>query len=93
MRLVPVPTIPEACTWTEQDRNTAARVLSYQLAELLTLYGSAVTLEALALALRADMQPAAQAIHAPRLAAMYDAAAVMVRGMSTELERAERDRR
>jgi hypothetical protein len=93
MRLVPVPTIPEAETWNAHNRAQTARVLSHQLAEMLSLYGSAVTLEALALALRADMQTAAEAIGAPKLAAMYDAAATMVRGMATELERAEMERR
>lgn len=92
MRLVPVPTIPETCTWNPQDRATAARVLSYQLAEMLSTYGSAVTLEALALAFKADMQPAADAIRAPRLSATYDATATMVRGLATELERREASR-
>lgn len=92
VRLVPVPTIPDRETWNPQDRATTARVLSHQLAELLSTYGADVTLEALALALVADMQPAAELIGAPRLAAMYHSAAIMVRGMATELERAEQAR-
>lgn len=93
MRLVPVPTIPETSTWNARDRATAARVLSHQLAEMLSTYGSSTALEALALALLADMQPAAEAIAAPRLAAMYQAAALMARGMAEELEKAEKERR
>lgn len=93
MRLVPVPTIPESCTWNAADRATCARILSHQLAEMLSTYGSAVVLEALALAFKADMQPAADAIQAPRLSAMYDAAATFVRGIATELERTEAERR
>lgn len=92
VRMVPVPTIPDTARWTAADRAHTARVLSYQLAELLSTYGSRTTLEALALAYRADMQPAADAIRAPRLAAAYQAAAAMLEGMAEQLDRAEADR-
>lgn len=93
VRLVPVPTIPESDRWTAAEQATAARVLSHQLAEMLSTYGSGVTLDALAAALAGDMREAAYAIRAPRLAANYTAAAVMLRGMGETLQQAEEARR
>lgn len=89
VRMVPVPTIPDSARWTAADRAQAARILSYQLAEMLSTYGSATTLQALALAYRADLQPAADAVHAPRLSASYQAAAAMLQGMAEQLDQDE----
>ncbi len=76
-------------SWTTADRATAARVLSHQLTELLAEYGAAVVFDALATSLRADLEPAAQAMHAPKLAAAYWSAASIIEGTAAHLDRME----
>jgi hypothetical protein len=89
MRLVPTPTIPAANTWTDADRATTARVLSYQMAEHMSTYGVAVVLDSIRLALAVDMEQAARAAGLPALAATYWATAAMLQGMAEHLDRAE----
>lgn len=86
MRLIPVPTVPDAERWTDAERAQAARVLSHQLAEMLSTYGSRTTLEALQLAFEADMVPAADAIGAQSLARLYTATGRALLALADSIE-------
>lgn len=83
------PQVPDSPTWNKDDRATATRVIALQLAELAGMYGAGLVCEALALALRADLAPAAEQIHAPELARRYVDAATCLQLLAPALTAGE----
>lgn len=89
LKLVPVAHLPLSARWTPAEQAESARVLSHEMAALMSEYGAGVVLAAVALALRADLQTAAERMRCTALALRYETIGDALTTYAANLDAAE----